>query len=381
MQDDRPPLRVLLVKNYSPSQEVSMLRFADMMASGLRAAGVSVRTVSPPVIVGRLRRSPTGLGKWLGYFDRFILFPPMLHMLRRRADIVHICDHSASMYCRWLGNAPYIVTCHDMLGVRAGLGLGGLPPAKWSGQLLQRWILSSLARCRRVACVSEATRKDLLQLTGLAPNRVVRIYNGMNHPYTPVEERQRRPVLDTWGLSSGQYLLHVSAGNNWYKNRAGALRIFEKMLERGSALKFVMAGAPPSEEIKQQVHQSPILMRAVRFLLHPSNEQLAVLYSGAAGLLFPSLAEGFGWPLIEAQACGCPVFTSDREPMSEIVGSSGVLFDPENIDAAATAVMDGLGDGRMAKMSLANARRFDAVAMAQSYIDLYRTVLSQDRNS
>ncbi|MBC8009252.1 MAG: glycosyltransferase, partial [Burkholderiales bacterium] len=66
--------------------------------------------------------------------------------------------------------------------------------------------------------------------------------------------------------------------------------------------------------------------------------QLEALYNLAEGLLFPSLAEGFGWPVAEAQACGCPVFASERAPITEVGGSHAVYFDPVDPPAAARII-------------------------------------------
>ena len=73
-------------------------------------------------------------------------------------------------------------------------------------------------------------------------------------------------------------------------------------------------------------------------VVEPSDEDLRSLYSGAAALLFPSLYEGFGWPLIEAQSCGCPVITSNRSPMTEVAGSAALYIDPANESAAAALI-------------------------------------------
>ena len=75
----------------------------------------------------------------------------------------------------------------------------------------------------------------------------------------------------------------------------------------------------------------------VAHLSDVSNEDLRAAYSLSAGLLFPSLQEGFGWPVLEAQSCGCPVFATGRKPMTELGGDAAVYFDPADVDAAAAS--------------------------------------------
>jgi glycosyltransferase involved in cell wall biosynthesis len=72
--------------------------------------------------------------------------------------------------------------------------------------------------------------------------------------------------------------------------------------------------------------------------VEPPEEQLRALYTGAPALLFPSLEEGFGWLILEAQACGCPVITIARPPMTEAAGGAAILINPEEVAGAAAEI-------------------------------------------
>ena len=80
-------------------------------------------------------------------------------------------------------------------------------------------------------------------------------------------------------------------------------------------------------------------MEDILELVNISNDQLRILYSGAFALLFPSLEEGFGWPVLEAQACGCPVITSNRPPLTEVAGAGALYIDPEKPESIIDAVV------------------------------------------
>jgi glycosyltransferase involved in cell wall biosynthesis len=107
-----------------------------------------------------------------------------------------------------------------------------------------------------------------------------------------------------------------------------------------------------------------------------ANEDLRALYSTAALLLFPSLEEGFGWPIVEAQACGCPVATSKRSPMNEVAGEAAIYLDPEDPSSAAATLKNALDrlEG-IREASLRNASRFKS-GMIDGYIALYEKVCS-----
>ena len=91
-------MKVLLLANYLNDEQESMKRFAALMERGLTRAGHNVRVVRPKAYVGRLHASAQGLGKWLGYVDKFVVFPPFLRSAVKWADVVHICDHSNAFY-------------------------------------------------------------------------------------------------------------------------------------------------------------------------------------------------------------------------------------------------------------------------------------------
>ena len=102
------------------------------------------------------------------------------------------------------------------------------------------------------------------------------------------------------------------------------------------------------------------------------NPALEALYSVADGLLFPSWEEGLGWPLLEAQACGCRVFTSNRPPMTEVAGEAAVYFDPADPAGAAALVAASLRTSTpFDPAGPPNVQRFTVAAMIDGYLELY----------
>src|SRR5258708_722987 len=110
-------MKILLIGNYIPDQQESMQRFANMLEVGLTQLGHEVRLIRPEPFFGKIRPSPEGFGKWLGYIDKFLLFPSRLRKAIAWADVVHICDHSDAFYTKYIQNKPHLVTCHDLLAV------------------------------------------------------------------------------------------------------------------------------------------------------------------------------------------------------------------------------------------------------------------------
>jgi len=373
-------MKILLIGNYGPSRQKSMQRFAAMLDRGFRAAGHETRLIRPPVIVGKFPARGTA-AKWLGYADQFIVFPALLKKSVEWADVVHICDHSNAFYIKYVQHRPHVVTCHDMLAIRSALGEIACHRTSWTGRRLQRMILRGLQNAGRtghIACVSQATLSDILRVAEVPRKSVSQIYNGLNYPYRPLEDAQAHKELEKFAIRANQrFILHVG-GNSWYKNRLGVLKIFSALKSRpeGKNLSLVMAGQPITKEMRRFLRQDSS-GHDVMELVNPSNEELRALYSCADLMCFPSLQEGFGWPIVEAQACGCPVVTSDRVPMTEVGGDAATYIDPENAHSAASAIARRLRKrDQPCEKSLRNAARFSDSEMVNRYLAVHETLLA-----
>jgi glycosyltransferase involved in cell wall biosynthesis len=375
-------LKILLVANYIPDAQQSMLRYAELLQQGLTKAGHEVRVIRPEERAGKFASGPSG-AKWLGYIDKLVLFPKVLKEALGWPDLVHICDHSNAFYVKSLQGRPHVVTCHDLLAVRSALGEISEHKTRWSGRKLQGMILDGLKAARNIICVSDATRDELLRLTGHNGADVVRIYNGLNQPFEPMEPGEATKLVQKAGLAPDQpFILHLG-GNQWYKNRLGVLKIFARLRKRPAFrnLVLVMAGKPWTEEMREFVRFHELEWCVVE-LVDVSEETLRALYSRAEVFLFPSLEEGFGWPIAEAQACGCPVVTSNRVPMTEVGGTAATYVDPLDEEAAATAVAELTGETATARLamhdaSLHNAARFSASGMIENYLKFYSGLLKR----
>lgn len=377
-------MNILLIANYRPDLQESMQRFADLLNVELSQAGHHVRVVRPEPHLGKIKPGAVGLGKWLGYVDKLLLFPLALRQAIAWADVVHVCDHSNAFYTQYLQTVPHVVTCNDLLAVRSALGEIPQNPTRWSGRQLQQLILKGLNQAQRVVCISHQTRDDLLRLTDL-PEEVVSVaYLGLNYPYLPMTPSLARHRLTHLGIdTNSHYLLHVG-GNHWYKNRQGVLEIFQALRSHLAEtatpspppdLYLVFAGAPLPESLRQWAEQAGLRDRIIE-TPGISNEDLRALYSCATALLFPSLEEGFGWPILEAHACGCPVFTTNQAPMTEVGGSAAFYLDPSDIQGSAAAIAETLPTLKQwIEPSLLNAQRFSNHTMIATYLREYELAI------
>jgi glycosyltransferase involved in cell wall biosynthesis len=163
----------------------------------------------------------------------------------------------------------------------------------------------------------------------------------------------------------------VYVGSNaWYKNRAILIDIFS-FLVRHRDLYLVIAGSYLDDSVNRIVEYKGLTSRVIQ-LGELTNDELSILYSGSEGLIFPSIAEGFGWPILEAQACGCPVFASDRAPMTEIGGNAAVYFDPLKPEDAAETIHQNLeNSNNIRSRGYINCARFSVSSMLDGYVEIY----------
>ena len=368
---------VLLLGNYPPDQQQSMQRFSAMMLDGLRARGINAELITPQPFFGRLRLFGRFVTKWLGYVDKHIVFPKQLHKRLQQAFdvIVHICDHSNAVYVPNCRPSSVVVTCHDLLAVRGGLGEDTDCPATFTGKLLQKWILRGLGQADAIACDSNATAADANRLIEQSYCRWVNVVPlGLSYEYRPIPNdsaRDRLTVISGLDLKR-PFALHVGS-NLRRKNRDAILRIVAQVKDTWNG-QIVFAGEPLNPDLLRLSGEIGIADRVVE-VRDPSNELLEALYNRAVALLYPSRFEGFGWPVIEAQACGCPVICSMSGPLPEVAGDAG-LFHPVEDEAGFAADLLRLTDPaertRWSEKSRTNAKRFSTTKMIDDYVAIYR---------
>jgi glycosyltransferase involved in cell wall biosynthesis len=375
-------MKVLIVANYILSYQESMQRFSKMLKEALLADGHDVKVIRPEAILCKGDQAEHGLNKWLGYIDRFVLFRWQLKQAAKWADVVHICDHSNAMYAKWI-TIPTLVTCHDLMAIQSGLGLIETNKTGFTGRGLQKWIVSGLQACSHVACVSENTQDELIKTVDIPEERTSIAYNALNYPYSPM------PQDEAWTLLHKRlpdlkpsYFFHLG-GNQWYKNRKGVAEIYSRLIQHSEYKNhtLVLAGKPWPDDLKNKVNDLEIEKHVIE-ITGLTNEEIRAFYSTTDSLIFPSLQEGFGWPIAEAQACGCKVITTGRAPMTEVGGDAAIYIEPENPELAAEIIYSQLhADKYLTSKSIKNAKRFSMKAMITAYTTGYnQACLIDDEN-
>ena len=318
---------------------------------------------------------------WVGVPEKFrpavanILWhqTKMPGLLRQhRCDVLHIPSYRRMVA---FPGIPQVVTVHDCA------------PFRLQGKYDQlrmfygRQMVTRLARrAKEVIAVSEATAADIREFFGVREERLTVIYNGINHtlfqPQTPEAVRARLPVTQAW---EDGWWVYVARLEHPGKNHLRLIEAFARLCEEcpREAGRLVLAGADwhGADVVHRAIEVSPVRDR-IHCAGFVPEEDLPAWYSGAKGLVFPSLFEGFGLPPVEAMACGCPVLCSDRGSLAEVTGGAAVLFDPEDV-AGITAAMRKLCSDpaqryELRAAGLARAALFEWSRCASATVDIYQ---------
>ena len=204
---------------------------------------------------------------------------------------------------------------------------------------VQRAITWSVRRAKRIITISENSKKDILNIFNLPEQKVRVIYPGLD----PVFLKEASPE-EVHGVKGryriqGPYLLFVGKQHK-RKNILTLLKVF-RQLKEGERLphQLVLAGTPgdgsPEIEAWLASGNHPEVIRT-GFI---PDQEMRPLYAGADALVYPSLYEGFGLPVLEAMACGCPVITSTVSSIPEVAGTAALLIDPDREDEMAEAIL------------------------------------------
>lgn len=240
----------------------------------------------------------------------------------------------------------------------------------------------------RLICISDFVRRRVLEKSCLPQDRVTTVHIQLAHRLPAPQPEAATSVLAELALTPGRYFLYPA--NFWkHKNHEMlfvAMGLFVTRF-RGSDIKLVCTGAPG--ERRDFLGSAAKRMGLSEKVLLPgylSDQEFSALMHGCRALIYPSLYEGFGMPIIEAQAIGKPVLCSNLASMPEVGGNGVLLFDPRLPESIVEAMQriesDPTVGQELVKSGLENVKRFvDTDAMAARYLGIFEEVVHGGRSS
>ena len=284
-----------------------------------------------------------------------------------------------------VNGCPNIFTIHDLVPLR-------LPFATADDKKYHLGLIRHLCRSAdHIVTVSEHSRQDIIRLTGIGENRITNTYQSVSLPERLTardDDAVAREIEALFGLGFGEYFLFVGA----IEPKKNLSRLVDAFAASGAARPLIIVGGPgwmndadlrkiDSEQfLAYELKDNSIKpRRRVRRLSYVAFDHLISLIRGARALLFPSLYEGFGLPVLEAMALGAPVMTSNVSSLPELAGAAALLVDPYDINkmSAVIRALDNDADlcGEYAGRGRVRAQEFSPERYLERVGDLYRRVL------
>ena len=377
----------ILIANYLPDEQKSMLLFSNMLAKGLNENGYNVIIEHPVVFFGVIfKKTPFSFRKWVEYIDKFILFPILLIFKRIYFHFkftnykFHICDHSNSVYIYFLPENTTI-TCHDVLAIRGSLGFkDAYCDFGFSGKILQKIIFFSLNKFKKIIFVSKFTLNQYIELRNLLNYKSIQnyqiIYNTFNFDYKKIPSNELAKLSEELlpeKLNCNPFILHVGS-NLPRKNKDLLIKLLNLIKDNWDGI-LCLAGSNNNKSTFDLIQKFNLTNKVIIFE-NPSSHLLEILYNKCFVLIFPSFSEGFGWPLIEAQSLGCPVITSNLDPMLEITNGAALYADPndeKSFEKMFYQVLDEFTRNNLIELGYENIKRFNKDKIIKEYISFFNS--------
>ena len=325
------------------------------------------RLLAAPRVRSRLTRLPVDRPPVRIAWEQTVL---PLDLLCAGADLLHALGFVSPI--AWRGRS--IVTVYDLSFLR-------YPEVyRWANRTyLSTFTPPSLRRANRVITISEDARRDVIELCGVAPERVTAILLAADERFRPASAEAVAAFKSRQGLPDRFVLYQGTLQPR--KNVETLVRAYALLRSQSSDdHRLVLAGPrgwqyEPIFELTRKLG----LADCVTFPGFVPDDELPLWYSSATVFAFPSRYEGFGLPLLEAMACGAPVVSSSASSLPEVVGDAGLLVDPSDVEGLCSALRKLLDDEAhrqaLSEAGRARARLFSWRKMASETVQVYREVL------
>ncbi len=308
---------------------------------------------------------------------------------QEKVDLAHFPHFNVPIFT----SVPFVVTIHDLILTKFPTYRATTlnPFLYWLKDKAYRLVISSAVKnAQKIITVSNFTKNDLIEQFKVDPEKVVVTYEGIadlarSSAFLPESKEDNRKILELYDIST-PFLLYV--GNAYpHKNLEALISAFGKIRVKRPSLRLVLVGkedyfynrvkdfAASRNFWQKENHNSPII-----FPGYVPDINLGTFFSEAAVYVFPSLYEGFGLPPLEAMAHGCPIASSNRASMPEILGDAAAYFDPENQSEIISLIENILDDSvkreKMITRGFEHVKKYNWQVCAKETSQIYLNALN-----
>ena len=274
--------------------------------------------------------------------------------------------------------APSIVTVHDIIELTN--------PQHPLARILNKRLLSGITQANHIIAVSEYVKKEIVRYFGISENDISVIYNGVNEHFKPIEDFKNtisyHELVKSLQLPKDSPIILSVGSDHPRKNLATTLRVISKLKEQYPNVLLLKIGEPGFLDARKEflhIIDELKLKDNIRILGKVSQEMLLGAYHVADALLLPSRQEGFGMPILEAMASGCPVVCSNSTSLPEIVGDAGIMHSPDDVEGYTKSISELFESGGIKESFTAKgferSKMFSWNTAALQTLELYKKYL------
>ena len=308
-----------------------------------------------------------------------LLFP--IRVWTDKLDLIHFTSNTAS----WVCSTRDVVTVHDLMFLDSAI-----PPSPFLyqrfGRLYRTMTIPFRARrADRIIACSDFTKGDIVKLLDLPEERIDVILEAVDPQYKLLDDPNlSEKVKEKYGI--GKEFILCLGGRDPRKNTSGMIRAYKKMKDEYSYKHhLVITGLENwSKSPYFRLVEDLDLGDWVRPTGFVPDEDLVLLYNAATLFIYPSLSEGFGFPALEAMACGTPVITCNVGALPEVAGDAAILVDPKDIDGLVEAMHDVLSQDslrlKLIEKGLEHVKHFSWENVAKKTLSVYNRVYRETRD-
>lgn len=310
---------------------------------------------------------------WLARIWQRTRLPLPVETFVGKVDLFHATDFTLPPT---LSSTKTILTVHDLSFVR-------VPDA--ASHKLKKYLDVVVPRsahaANHVIADSQSTKNDLIKYYDLSPDKITVLLSGIDSRYQIIKSvTSVMTIRNKYIIPETPYIFCVGTIQP-RKNYSRAIKALKILRDEGYELDFVIAGGKGwlEDEMYQTITETG-QQNHIHLIGFADDDDLPALYSGAECVVFPSLYEGFGFPVLEGMACGTPVVTSNISSLPEVAGNAALLVDPYNIEAIADAIRRILDDSNLRKNliehGIVQAAKFTWEKSAQQLCQIYNDILA-----
>ena len=294
----------------------------------------------------------------------YFVYPDKIRKLNGY-DICHAANQFLSRIAKYRNDS--VVTCHDLMGIREK----DLPFATRS---LQRMVFDEMRKASKIIANSEHTKRDIVSTLKIPEEKIRVIHYGIDHKV--LRPRNKESCRERTNLPKDKrIILHVGSEEP-RKNIENLVMAFKRLQSKLPDAVLVRVGEK-RKSTEELLNRLKLEGKVIHIPNIPSKE-VSYYYNSADLFVFPSFREGFGWPPLEAMACGCPTITSDQTSLPEVIGNGGIMVNPFDISALTQEMEHVLTDKKLKRgliaRGLKRAKTFSWEKAAVETLEVYEEV-------